>query len=115
MVGSETKDGFCGVAGQCLFIDPPKIGPPKFGETCSTDDDCESGLTNPRPVISLCDRSIGRCRYVTPPADLAAGLPAGDNGKPFAKLKVTLNANRDASATPVLYNWEARYVCREVR
>ena len=107
--GGVRKDGFCGVANQCLFITPPKLG-----GMCSTDADCPNGDSIPRAIASICDTSMNRCRYVTPPVDVAAGLPMGANGKAFAKLRVTLNANADASRSPALYNWEVRYVCRDV-
>ena len=107
--GGVRKDGFCGVANQCLFITPPKLG-----GMCMDDSDCPNGDSVPRAIASVCDTAMNRCRYLTPPVDVAAGLPMGANGKAFARLQVTLNANADASLSPALYNWEVRYVCRDV-
>jgi hypothetical protein len=36
---------------------------------------------------------------------------SGQNGKPFVKMRITLRANGDASATPTLYDWHLTYNC----
>jgi hypothetical protein len=106
-LGGTFKDGFCGTGGQCQFIDPPKLSGP-----CSTDADCPNGSQNGAIIASTCDIAVGRCSYRTPPADIAARLPPGDNGKPYARLRITLNPDAAGSKTPTLYEWYVQYYCQ---
>jgi hypothetical protein len=105
-VGGTIQTGYCSAAGQCQFIEPPKLGAP-----CMDDDDCQNGPEQGRQITSHCDMAVGRCRFTSQPVDIHNNLAEGDNGQPYAKVRVTLHANADASQSPTLYNWELQYYC----
>ncbi len=106
-VNGALTDGFCGAGGQCQFISPPKLS-----GFCTADAQCPNGSLNGDIVASYCKTSANQCQYTTPPADIGGNLMQGQNGKPYVKMKVTLNANSDGSASPTLYDWFLEYVCR---
>jgi hypothetical protein len=105
-VGGFVRSGFCGAGGQCQFIDPPKLA-----SVCSSDAECIDGLRNGEWEAKFCNTDEGQCQYTTPPADIGANLLEGDNGKPFIKLRVNLNANMNGSAAPMLNEWYLTYQC----
>ena len=109
--GGEIKDGFCGAGGQCQFVDPAKVT-----GFCTDDSQCDAtinGTVNGFNIDSTCDTALNQCVLSTPPADLGSPLvDVGGDGKPFAKVRVVLNSNDDASATPTLYEWYLTYFCR---
>jgi hypothetical protein len=107
-VGGVLKDGFCGKGGQCQFISPQKLG-----GTCTKDADCANAPgPNGEIPTSTCDTTAKQCRFTTPPADIATNLPAGQNGKPFMKVRITLKADPSASTTPSVFDWYLTYWCR---
>jgi hypothetical protein len=109
-VGGVMRDGFCSTSGgQCQFITPPKLS-----VACSSNADCAvlNGPYNGETISTFCNMTKHQCENTTPPAEIGNNLMQGQNGKPFAKLKVTLKADANASATPTLYEWYMQYVCR---
>ena len=42
-------------------------------------------------------------------------LTIGTNGKPYVKVKITLNSNSNQSLTPTVYDWYLQYQCRDLR
>ena len=107
--GSTAGDGFCGTGGQCQYIAPAKLG-----IICSSNADCASlnGPLNGEQIATYCNTQKGQCQYITPPAEIGDNLLDGQNGNPFAKLRVTLNADPAASKSPTLFEWNLQYVCR---
>ena len=108
-LGAGPIDGYCS-SGQCQYLDPPKEG-----TSCTTDAMCPNGTINGKVIESHCDTGLGKCVYVSQPADLGGALAAGERGLPYLQLKVTLNANTALTAAPTLYEWTAQYVCRSNR
>ena len=106
-----TRDGFCGTGKTCQFIDPPRIG-----GYCTNDTQCPNGDPgNGEIYYSFCKTSMNQCQYIAPPADIGGNLMKGQNGKPFIKVKVTLNANTSKSQTPTLFDWYLQYQCRNTQ
>jgi cysteine-rich repeat protein len=106
-VGGTLRDGFCGKGGQCQFIDPPKVE-----GFCTTDAECPSGLLNGLEVTRRCNQTVSACQYVSPPAEIGNNLREGQNGRPHAKVRVTLQTSADRSQTPTLFDWSVQYECR---
>jgi hypothetical protein len=108
-VDGVIRDGFCGAGGQCQFIEPQRVS-----GFCLDDSQCLNGTFNGTNVASTCDPGLNQCVYSTPPADLGNNLPTGENGKPYAKVRIGLEANTIASESPVLYEWYLTYRCRSL-
>jgi hypothetical protein len=110
MVGSVTRDGFCGAGGQCQFITPQKKT--EMG-SCNTTSQCaaHNGFYNGEEIHSFCD-TAQRCVYTTPPADIGNNLRPGENGKPYAKLRINLESDNARDQSPTLYDWYMTYYCR---
>jgi hypothetical protein len=109
-VGGTLRDGFCGGGGQCQFISPPKRT--EMG-ACTTDAQCAplNGSQNGENIFTKCDPQH-RCVYTTPPGDIGNNLPLGQNGKPYAKVRINLNSDTTGSATPTVFDWYLTYQCR---
>jgi hypothetical protein len=99
-------DSFCGDDGFCQVISPPKAS-----GVCASDADCPNSTVNGHLLASRCNTPTQKCVFSTPPADIASNLAPGDNGKPYAKLRVDLHADSDASHSPTLYEWSLEYSC----
>jgi hypothetical protein len=104
-ISGTVRDGFCGAGGECQFITPPKVAYP-----CSSDAACPNGDYNGEFMTSSC--VAGECRFASPPAEITDNLMRQHQGRPYVKMKITLRANNDASATPTLYDWYLTYECR---
>ena len=100
------RDGFCGTGGQCQFITPPKES-----GFCTADNQCPNGLLEGETVASYCNGGTNQCKFTTPPADIGSNLMDGQNGKPFVKMRITMNSDSNQSKTPTLYDWYMEYVC----
>jgi cysteine-rich repeat protein len=108
VVNGVTRDGFCGAGQQCQFIDPPKVN-----GSCTSDAQCLNGpQANMWTYESHCLTGSNQCEYTAPPADIGNHLMLGQNGRPYVRMRVTLNANADMSKTPTLYDWFLQYLCR---
>src|SRR6185436_10696637 len=108
MINGTTRDGFCGHGRTCQFIDPPRIGGP-----CTSDAQCPNGDPGNKEIYySVCKTGIGFCQYIAPPADIGSNLMKGQNGKPYVKVKVTLNADSSKAKTPTLFDWFLQYQCQ---
>jgi hypothetical protein len=107
-VGGTMRDGFCGAGGQCQFITPAKRT--EMG-SCTTTAQCENGSFNGELIQSFCDAQH-RCVYTSPPADIGNGLPMGQNGKPFVKLRINLQSDANGAASPTVFDWYLTYYCR---
>jgi hypothetical protein len=106
-VGGMTRSGFCGAGGQCQFVSPQKT----LMENCASDADCEVGTRNGEWEASFCN-AARHCQYTTPPADVATALDeVSGNGKPYAQVRVRLNANTSRSEAPILESWYLTYEC----
>jgi hypothetical protein len=105
-------DGYCTAYGTCQFINAQKIA---YDLPCtSTSGSCPNGPDIHGNVIaSKCDTSIGRCVYTSQPADIGETLPTGENGKYYARIRVTLHADPSASKAPTLYSWYVTYNCAD--
>lgn len=101
-----TRDGFCGNGAQCQFVTPVKRE-----EYCTSDAMCPQGAYKDFLIESHCDMTQSQCVYTTPPAEVGSALGT-QNGKAFAKIRIELRSNADASATPVLNTWNLEYNCR---
>ena len=110
MTPSGIRDGFCADNQTCQFIDPPKQAP-----FCTSDAECENGTLRQHTVLATCDTSVNECVYQTVPIDIAAGLPSGDNFKPYINVQITLNADTQSAVAPTLYEWSLTYVCTNIR
>ncbi|MDD9946171.1 MAG: PPC domain-containing protein, partial [Myxococcales bacterium] len=108
-VGGE--DGFCADNGTCQFITPKK----RESVLCGSDLQCPNQPLGAGDftLVSYCETTTGECVYRSAPADVGSNLAAGENGKPFARMQITLNANPTGSAAPTLYDWYVTYNCRQ--
>jgi hypothetical protein len=78
---------------------------------CASDADCPNTIVNGHTLASRCNTVSQKCVYSTPPVDIASNLAPGNNGKPYAKLRVELHADSDATHSPALYEWSLEYNC----
>jgi hypothetical protein len=61
---------------------------------------------------SFCNTSMNQSQYIAPPADVGNNLMKGQNGKPYVKVRVTVNADSTKAKAPTLFDWSAIRVPR---
>jgi hypothetical protein len=107
-------NGLC-TNGTCRFINAPKIFP-DIG--CMDDTKCPNGPLGAGDYVirSRCETNagapgFGRCIALSAPADMGATLQSSDDGRAFAKVRITLNSNAIMTKSPTLYDWYLTYDC----
>jgi hypothetical protein len=100
----------------CRFVTPPKVWP---NVRCVRDADCPNGplgagdyVVKTRCETDTMSAFYMQCIGVSVPLDLGAMLAVTDDSRAYAKVRITLNANPDQSASPSLYSWSLNYQCR---
>jgi hypothetical protein len=109
-------DGFCSDYGTCQFVTPAKIA---YDVPCGSDGMCPNGPLGAGDYVisSRCQRTpgatgFGYCVYMSQPADLGGTLLSGEQGRAFARVRVTMNSDATGSVAPTLYQWYLTYQCR---
>lgn len=107
--------GSC-TAGLCRFITPNKVW---SDLSCSADSDCPNGplgagdyVIQTRCETDSSSPSFGRCISTSPPLDLGSSLRVGQDGRPHAKVRITLNAHPSQASAPTLFDWYLTYRCQ---
>ena len=110
--------GFCS-AGTCQFIQTPKIA---YDVACTTDAACPNGPLGAGDYLisSRCETTrgapgYGYCVYTSQPADLGGTLLTGEQGRAYARIKVTLNSDSSGAVAPTLYQWYLTYFCKSAQ
>jgi hypothetical protein len=106
--------GLC-TNGACRFINQAKI----FHDvSCTNDSQCPNGPLGAGDYLirSRCETTpgaygFGACVAMSEPADLGSTLQGAENGRAFAKVHITLNANPLMTQSPTLYDWYLTYDC----
>jgi hypothetical protein len=106
--------GVC-ASGMCQFIDPAKIWPDR---TCGADSQCPNGPLGAGDYVikTRCDTdttspTFAKCLGVSQPINAGATLNDGEDGRPYARVHVTLHADALREATPQLFSWTLTYSC----
>jgi hypothetical protein len=111
-------NGYCS-AGTCQFISAPKVA---FDTACFDDSNCPNGPLGAGDYVisSRCETTrgaygYGHCVYTSQPADLGSTLLGGEQGREYARVKVTLHADPSGNTAPTLYQWYLTYFCKSAQ
>jgi len=111
-------DGFC-AGGTCQFIAEPKVA---YDLPCADDSVCPNGPLGAGDVLisSRCETTrgalgYGYCVYTSQPADMGATLLAGEQGRPYARVRFTLRSDSTGNQAPTLYQWNLTYYCKSAQ
>jgi hypothetical protein len=107
-------NGYC-TNGRCQFINPPKV---LYDMACVSDSTCPNGPLGAGDFViaSHCETAMGatgygHCVYDSEPADLGSTLPASEQGRANARVRVTLHSDSTHAVAPTLYQWNLTYYC----
>ena len=107
--------GACAADRLCRFINPAKI---YSTLRCADSSVCPNGPLGAGDYVihSYCETrptayGSGRCVGSSQPVDIGSTLIAGEDGKFFSKLHLTMHADPTQLKAPVLYDWYVTYSC----